>query len=571
MCGILFARLKSEFKRDKFERIFSNALSLMRYRGPDSFGILKYKNNYFGHVRLSIIDLSDSSYQPMEDNENILLFNGEIYNFKDLDKSSKSDTKVIFNYLKTNKGSDIDFQGMFALLYYNKLEDNIRIYRDSFGEKPLYYFENDTILIVSSTIKSLIYVVENFLEIKLKLNISAINDYLLFGFVREPNTIYKDIFTIQTGTCTIISNNNEFLIQQLKIKSVNSEKYLLDSIISTDVKPILLLSSGVDSSYILGQAIKNKLNPNIYIYKSQDPSENESERAYENLEVIVKFSDIAIDSYIVENTLEFKKLYGKFISIIEQPSNHGLQFINIFEGIKSIQPRAKLILTGLGGDELFGGYNSFRYLSKYKLIKKLPFVKIFRFGKFAKFFSLRFSNKSNFIKEYYYKYRLDVNGINYLLNEDLNSNFVRFSDNVLLSKCVSDIVNLKECEIQDYMKNQLLRDIDNISMYYGLEARSPILSNYRFLNDEVGRKTFKNFLKETFRIKFGVKTRGFTLDEDKVQSLKFFNNEIIRLNKFYNLFDIDNIINLNSFNYSKKIYILLAWLEFNKILQNQIE
>jgi asparagine synthase (glutamine-hydrolysing) len=574
MCGVLYAKLKNNIYKD-FNIIFQNALDQMKYRGPDSEGVMIYNNNYFGHVRLSIIDLSTESNQPLTNEKGILIFNGEIYNFKDFDSNAKSDTQILLTYLNSFYKENNRLQGMYAIIYYNKLTDETIIIRDQFGEKPLYQYEDENIFIVSSTLKSIIYILKNY-GITFEIEKKAINDYFLFGYVREPLTIYKNIFSIPSGSKTIYNFKNEKISLNFRPEEISHFTYLKDSFLATDVPCNLLLSSGIDSTYLLGNIVQNDLESNVYIYKSENINEDESLGAINNFNTILQSSKNKRLKYdIIENEKDDIELYQILLQLIEQPTSHGTQIVNILDGIKQKDNTAKLIISGLGGDEIYGGYNSFKYLNYYKYLKEIPLKWLKFFNKLNRFINYKLGQKKYWVLEYYYKYRIDLNCIELIIDESMEDNFQRFFDGLDFDNFEnkSYVVQLKNCEIQDYMKNQLLRDMDNISMFYGMEARSPILCNYNYLGEVTDRKNFKKFIYENFNIKFGKKSQGFTKGENQDKLLNYFRNEIIRLNGIYNVVNSKLIFKLSDLEFVKvkKIYILLAWLDVNNISNSQLK
>ena len=208
MCGISGI---IDFKKkltNPLEKIISLNLFNKR-RGPDDEGIWvdNEKKVFLGHRRLSIIDLSKNGHQPFISNEGkiSLVFNGEIYNFKELKKilieknykfKSKTDTEVIlYSYIEWGIECVHKFRGMFAIAIWDDNIKKLHLIRDPFGIKPLYYFKNNDLFYFSSSIKSLITC-----EVisKKKSNTSLIN-YMLWGNTVDPDTIYEEILSVEKG------------------------------------------------------------------------------------------------------------------------------------------------------------------------------------------------------------------------------------------------------------------------------------------------------------------------------------------------------------------------------------
>ena len=164
MCGILF-----QFSKNKVnEKLFKKSLLLQKHRGPDHTGITKVNDNLiFGHVRLSIIDLPERSNQPMisSDTSNIIIFNGEIYNYIEIKNNLKQqevifetegDTEVLLKAIEKNGISAIkEFNGAWSFVFYERKNNKIIISRDRYGKKPFYYYKDNENLIISSEIKSI--------------------------------------------------------------------------------------------------------------------------------------------------------------------------------------------------------------------------------------------------------------------------------------------------------------------------------------------------------------------------------------------------------------------------------
>ena len=282
MCGIIF-----QISNNKINQVnLSNAETFQKHRGPDFSGSknIKIDKNYlyFGHQRLSILDLSSAANQPMvdEDTGSVLIFNGEIYNYlelkKDLDKfninfKSNSDTEVLLYYL-IFFGPEITckkINGMWSFVFYDFIKNKIFFSRDRFGEKPLYYYLNNQNLIVASEIKTLAIAsgkkfnlnkkfIYNFLELSLvDLNqetiFEGINQFKQ-GFIYSVN-LDDDKLSLTDHVYWELENkeenfkNLENLIYERFLKSIEIR-------LRSDVKIGIMLSGGIDSSTIASVAKK---------------------------------------------------------------------------------------------------------------------------------------------------------------------------------------------------------------------------------------------------------------------------------------------------------------------------
>jgi len=271
MCGILTVYdKKKKISKSEVEKL----RDLMVHRGPDDAGIFIKDNLALAHRRLSIIDLSQAGHQPMNINENYLVFNGEIYNYIELAEENNinlennhSDTFVLLNLL--NKfGANIlnKLNGMWGFVYYDSKKEELLISRDRFGKKPLYYYEDNNVFIISSEIKPILYSK----YYKKEINEEAVDEYLKSGLVDGlEETFFKGIKRFPASHFAIynlkekkfkvikryysieesiyeVSDNEDENIQKFKELFFDAVKIRLRS----DVEVGVCLSGGLDSSSI---------------------------------------------------------------------------------------------------------------------------------------------------------------------------------------------------------------------------------------------------------------------------------------------------------------------------------
>ncbi len=281
MCGISGIYNYND-KNINSKPVIEKILKLQSKRGPDDSGtwVSKCKKIFFGHNRLSIIDLSKNAKQPFLSNDKnyVITFNGEIYNFKEIKKEliekrinfkSNSDTEVIIeaykywglNFLKK-------LRGMFAFALWDLVKKKLILTRDPFGIKPLYYSNKNGVFYFASQVKSLLTID----DISSNKSEAGILSYYLWGNISEPLTLYKDIKSIEKGTYKIINEDGieeNYQYANLKESILNAEPinfikktdaiaYLKDIIEETvkyhqvsDIPVTFLLSAGIDSSVIL--------------------------------------------------------------------------------------------------------------------------------------------------------------------------------------------------------------------------------------------------------------------------------------------------------------------------------
>ena len=272
MCGIVGA-LGKNLKNSALE----NSINSLRHRGPDANGIWRSDQCWFGHTRLSILDLNERSNQPFTDyvDNCILVFNGEIYNFQDLKTTllkdgihfkTNSDTEVILHsWRKWGNECFNKFKGMFALAIWNPQKNELILARDRFGEKPLYYISEQHQFYFASELNTISKFL-NFVE----LDPSSINDYFYWGYIPSPNCLIKGVKKLKPGHCGILRENcyKEFKYYKKPKLSVEADCDQIQSQIHcnlsvavqralvADVPVGLSLSGGIDSCAIAAIAKK---------------------------------------------------------------------------------------------------------------------------------------------------------------------------------------------------------------------------------------------------------------------------------------------------------------------------
>lgn len=571
MCGFLYVKFKGKSEiSGELKAITEAAAAELSYRGPDYRGLKIFKNNVFIHYRLSIIDVTSNSNQPFESDENIFLYNGEIFNYKDFDKNSNSDTKVFFDILENNCENLKLVQGFYAAGIFSKSKNEINFYRDYFGEKPLFYFNDASVAIVSSTIKSIAKLLKDLGKTCTINEEGILKDYLPFGYIREPRTIFSQIFACPPNHILKISENE---IEQKEIGEINSnikiEQYANNAMESADVKGTLLLSSGIDSTFLLSLLSCSLKDFNVATYKADDFKVDESTTAYQNYKKITfgtsnsTFKYVDCDRDLLLDVYEYSKL-------MEQPTSDGIQFFKLLKALKRSDKNLRLIFTGLGGDELYGGYPMFYNFKIINILVHIPFIEriIPKMERFV-FFKRNLGQWNPIV--YAYSYRCDFKFFKSLKFEknkiitDFNTWLYGIFPNTNFDK-YNCLETLRIIEVRDYMLNQLLRDSDNISMQLGIESRNPLLAPFLMYKKIDYKKGIKNNLMFKYKINFG-KKRGFTLSRNILK------NELIKFmtdNKFSEKNRLLDLIDLNKCSYAQvfKIVNLLLWLKSNSIYYN---
>ncbi len=503
MCGIAGIISKQNIL-DKTH--ISNMISSLDHRGPDENGVYNYENVSLGHARLSIIDL-DSGKQPMISSCNnfVLSFNGEIYNykklkkelkFKGLDFSTNSDTEVV---LKMFEYYGVDFvkrlRGMFAFAIFDKKRKEIHIYRDQLGIKPMYYYQDESLFIFSSEIRS----IKQIPCLNLNKSISAIDHYLWLSYIPAPLTIFKNIKKLEPGHYISLNQSGKIIKHKkyweieyksnLKLKR-NEWLEILDDKLSESVKihtqsdvPFgAFLSGGIDSSLVVAYMNKHLGNVNSFSI-SMDHSE------YDELtwaKQAAKINDVDL-TYEIANpqTLE---LLPKLVEHYGEPFGDS-SAIPTYLVSKLASKKVKMVLSGDGGDESFMGYN--RYLRFFNNIsqhsqsnqnwkKKIHWIKnsivktqIHKYSYQPSFYN--FYNKIDYFKESFrrklWKRDFEINYELTMSHMDKYQFYFNYS-NIDFNKTMNQG---KYFDQKSYMVDDILTKVDIASMMNSLEVRTPFI------------------------------------------------------------------------------------------------
>jgi len=381
MCGFF-----QVIQRDKpiDRKVFLNSLSSMRHRGPDAQGY-KFEEIQtttskihiaFGHQRLSILDLDTRANQPFIDDENILLFNAEIYNYKTLKEiyqkkstlyKTNSDTEVVAKTLSMKNFKDISkFNGMWALSFYDKKSSNIFLSRDRYGKKPLFYYLDENIFCVSSTIKA----IKIYLNKIPKFTEKYLLNYLLFGDIfptDSSQTHFDDINQILPGHHGYFDINKWKIIQnryfdtcganyQDDFSQDNLVKLLKQSVelrLTSDRPIALLLSGGIDSSLILSILHHYNLHENVTVFMGDTGRSDD----YLYAKKCVNQLNIKAETIVSDYS---SNAFDRFLQICANhekafPFNgNAIAMSQMYEEVS--KNNIPVILDGSGGDEIFGGY-----------------------------------------------------------------------------------------------------------------------------------------------------------------------------------------------------------------------
>ena len=469
----------------------------LAHRGPDATGIWNNEKVSLGHRRLSIIDLSASGNQPMSSSDGnlILIFNGEIYNFKELKNEliakghtfrSTSDSEVIiYAYAQWGTEAFSKFNGMFSLAIYDKVKQQVILARDHAGIKPLYYHIDDDRLLFSSEIRGFKAFDSNW---------PAFEEwepyFLSFGFIPFPYSTLKNVFTLPKGHFLTLNlsnfshslkqfhhfsfsakiTNEKEAIQQVKEVLLSAvERHMI-----SDAPLGIFLSGGIDSSLIA--LIADHLgHQNLNTLSITFNEATFNEEPFQDI-VLKRMRPHRHQAYKVDGAMFMEHIDDVF-KAMDQPSWDGVN--SYFISKCAHDAGLKTVLSGLGGDELFGGYPSFNRIGLISKLRFLPGFMTFAAKYFPKdsLSRLTFLNTTTNYKDYLllrgaYNPHL-VSKITGTSEKDIMASLSKLTLNDYPEVRDQNLAAYLETNI--YMENQLLKDTDYMSMWHSLEVRVPFL------------------------------------------------------------------------------------------------
>ena len=358
------------------------------HRGPDGQGIFDGDGYYLGHTRLSIIDLSPGGSQPMtvnhENREVVVTFNGEIYNYVELRNeleqkgysfSTSSDTEVLaVGYLEYGEGLTERLRGMWAFVIVDKDNNRIMISRDPVGKKPVYYHESQNKIIVSSQLHAITSVLKD----KPTLETKSIELFFALGFIPSPDTIYSQVKKLKPGEIRLYDKTELTLIKSWshrfaftitqKLNAADIQNLLKESVdlrLRSDVEVSSYLSGGVDSALISSIAAKKLTNAYTLKFKEGNDETNLAKSSAKYLGLTHK----------VVTFPEIETLLEEYSDCFDEPfaDPGGFSLLSL-----AARTKEKVVLTGDGGDEIFGGYPRHKRIARIALLRKIGVLWIFR-------------------------------------------------------------------------------------------------------------------------------------------------------------------------------------------------
>jgi asparagine synthase (glutamine-hydrolysing) len=492
----------------------------LRLRGPDGHGMWISPDYRVGlaHRRLAILDTSDAGAQPMRDagNGNVIVYNGEIYNYPELREQltragtrfrSQTDTEVLL-HLYAEHGTDMlrFLRGMYSFAIWDVERYQLFLARDPYGIKPLYFTTDGMTFQFASTVRSLI----SGTKMSVTHDPAGQVGFFLYGSVPEPYTLFNEVSALPAGTHMIVrrtgiqSSSANSLIQDSfdstsRFNSNSDPAAIVESIadaVKESIKAHLLadvpvgafLSGGLDSSMVTGIAAESLPSLHALTLGFDDfiglPSdETVAAEAYAKaLHIPYSCRWVSANDFVAERSA--------FMQAMDQPTIDGLNTWHVAKF--AAQSGLKVVLSGVGGDEIFRSYPSFstipsilrfgemlKYVNKFgQSVRFITYPLAKRFGKPKLAGLLEYSN--SFERAYLLAKGLFMPWELYdVLDPDLIESGLTKLNNFTCSIKVNSqhdlLTRISIAESTCYLKNQLLRDIDWIGMSHSLEIRAPLV------------------------------------------------------------------------------------------------
>lgn len=505
MCGISGRFMLNEQAAD--QSIISQMTKAIAHRGPDAEGYFVKGPISLGHRRLSIIDLSERSNQPLFDSTGryAIVFNGEIYNYASVKSqllsypfATNGDTEVVLAaYLKWGPDSLQHLAGMFAFAIWDQEAQTLFIARDRMGVKPLYYYRDQHQFLFASEIRSILASG----QIKRKICREALIDFFAFQSFQSPQSIVEGVLELPAGHYLTISRTSfdikpYWQIEKRLIPGDYSNRSLIEKRVSdlltqsverrmvSDVPVAAFLSGGIDSSVVVGLMSRVVGTPETFNISFNQKDFDESEYA----ELIAKKFKTRHHPIRLEPEV-FLHEFPNALNAMDSPSGDGINTYVVSKAIK--EAGIKVALSGVGGDELFAGYPIFKHWLKIhqrawlaRIPKALRAILASLMGgqDIRKLRMAQLLTLPDYSIDKVYPILRQVNAnatIRRLTGHSANSTFL----SSLLEKKASDIrkfplySQLSIAEYLGYTGQTLLKDTDQMSMAVALEIREPFFDH----------------------------------------------------------------------------------------------
>ncbi len=617
MCGIA-GFIYDSINREQDQIELNNILESIAHRGPDGSGTsINYDSNFaigLGHKRLSIIDISSGGHQPMDSDYLTIVYNGEIYNYKEIKSklevlghkfNSSSDTEVVLKaYKEWGANCFAQFNGMWALAIHDKKNNLFLLCRDRSGVKPLYWYLKDNKFVFASELKAF----HRYSLFKKEIDPTGLSLYFQYGYIKEPYTIFRNAFKLEAGHYLTLNLNgslepklqkywdikdfyikpklkiadNEALseIERLMIKGFNYNMI-------SDVPVGVFLSGGIDSSLvasILQSTNSSRIKTFTIGFDGAEFDEAQSAKKIaeylgtDHHELYCSDSDI-------------KEIIGMLPNIMDEPFGD-TSIVPTLILSKLTSQHVNVALSADGGDELFGGYNSYVDAVSYtkyaehlghlpvKIVKTLLVYygsKLLDINKIKYYKLLEFFNHPKSYLENYQIFNKHV--FNNELEELFGLGCIDLFSDINHSEFENPYDALLCASYKTFLNNDVLYKVDKSTMAFSIEGRVPFLDrdlvefvtqlpiNLKIRGKILkygSKKILSQYIPNRF---YDNKKRGFSIPPsqlDRLISPLFKEEELKELVEIGILNDLDEIEQIISNNWRVKwlLYIYLVW--YNK-------
>ena len=599
MCGFVGFIDKKKNKK----KIIKDMADIIVHRGPDSDGYYVDEDCALGFRRLSIIDLSGGT-QPIynEDNSLAIIFNGEIYNYKEIKEElvkkghkfrTESDTEVLIHGYEEYKEGVLDkLRGMFAFVIYDTRDKSLFGARDFYGIKPLYYYKDDNEFMFGSEIKSFL----GHPGFKKELNRDMLKQYLTFQYSVGEDTFFKNVYKLRPGHYFKYKDGKLEIVRyyELKIDTDNSKSIdewkriireeLKESIEYhkvSDVEVGSFLSSGVDSSIVATLSDVDKTFTVGYDNKK-----------YSEIDYAKELSDM-IGVKNISKKISKEEYFEKFPMIqyyMDEPLADA-SAVALYFVANTASKHVKVSLSGEGADEIFGGYNIYHEPYSVSWYNKIPYP-IRRFiGILA--YPLRNHTGFNFLVRRSKKLEDRYVGNAFIFDPREADKIISYEDKRTFkeltkpyydkAKSYDDVAKMQYIDFNFWLIGDILLKADKMSMANSLEVRVPFLdknlissvigipSKYKIVGNET-KYAFRQVCKESLddkwaskkKLGFPVPIREWIKDEDvykKIYDMFSNSSEFFKTNKIIKLLDDHKNGKRDNSRKIWTIYSFLVWYQ----------
>lgn len=512
MCGIngIYGSLPEADARERIRKMNQK----LAHRGPDAEGVYRDETVVLGHRRLSIIDLSEESNQPMTDPTGrfTIVYNGEIYNYQELRKDlnetdfrTDGDTEVLLHgFIKWGINFIKSCNGMFAFAVWDRQQEELTLVRDRMGIKPLYYSRTNNHTLFSSEIRALL----SSDMISRKLNRNVLGEYLRYGTVHGSNTIVDGIFMLQPGSVMTITKHEATVetywhlardiqsdvanltygdtVSLVRKKTGEAVKRRLIS----DVPMGAFLSGGIDSSCLVALASQEVDRLKTFTVTFDNAKFDESVYARQ---IADKYNTDHSELLLAPETM--LQMMPNAVSAMDFPTGDGINTYMVSKLAK--EAGITVVLSGLGGDEVFAGYDIFKRFYSLRDKAWVMHIPIFLRKLAGEILELskpglpsqkikKVLTEDNLNLENVYQYNRElaprevVSQLTNFGNSGMASVYNLVKEGVGVGTVGSLLPTLSKvsyAEITTYLNAVLLRDSDQMSMAHALELRVPFLDH----------------------------------------------------------------------------------------------